>query len=100
MPSRIKATNTDGYSSAQSTTSSINLSAGRNDVLTRAEEHEDNSEHVRVSIYSRNNVPKAIKATPIFKFTTEMLLMVGTMLQPFLYKRVWMCLVLISMTPN
>ena len=85
MPSRIEATNTDGYSSAQSTTSSIQVSAGRNDVLTRAEDHEDNSEHVRVSIYSRNNVPKAIKATPIFKFTTEMLLMVGTMLQPFLY---------------
>ena len=100
MPSRIEATNTYGYSSVQSTTSSIHLSAGRNEVLNRAEEHKDNSEHVRVSIYSRNNVPKAIKATPIFKFTTEMLLTVGTMHQLFLYKRVWMRLVLISMAPS
>ena len=100
MPSRIKATNTDGYSSAQSTTSSIHVSAGRNDVLNRAEEHKDNSENLRFSIYPRNNVPKAIKATPIFKFTTEMLLTVGTMHLLFLYKRVWMRLVLISMTPS
>lgn len=100
MLSRIKATNADGYSSTQSTTSSIHLSAGRNDVLTSMEEDEENSEHARFSIYLRNNVPKAIKATPIFKFNTEMLLTVGTMHQLFLYKRVWMRLVLISMTPN
>ena len=98
--SGIEATNTAGYSRAQSTAYNVLSSASLNDVLTSMEEDEENIEHARFSIYPRNNVPKAIKATPIYKFTTEMLLMVGTMLQPLLYKRVWMCLVLISMTPN
>ena len=66
--SGIEATNTAGYSRAQSTAYNVLSSASLNDVLTSMEEDEENIEHARFSIYPRNNVPKAIKATPIYKF--------------------------------